>query len=74
MSGSDLGLARVSEKSDDLWAHLILVNNRVQITRDEATHCSTTTSEAWYMMAKRYYSTPSTLGYQPVILLRPEVT
>ena len=34
----------------------------------------TTTSEAWYMMVKGYYDTPSTLGYQPVILLLLAVT
>ena len=35
-----------------------------------AIHSSTTKSEAWYIMVKGYYSTPSTLGYQPVNALR----
>ena len=73
-SSSVLGLARVSEKFDDLWAHL-LVKYVCQVM-DEATHCSITTSEAWTMMVKGYYSTPITLalGYRPVIALRLAVT
>ena len=35
----------------------------------EAIHSTTNTSEAWHMMVKGYYNTPSTLRYQPVMLL-----
>ena len=46
-----------------------------ELITNQARNCSTTTtSAAWYIMVKGYYNTPSTLGYQPVILLRLAVT
>ena len=67
-SSSDLGLARNLISDRFLWTHL-LVKNGCQLMGWGHSYSFTTTSEAWYMMAKGYHDTPSTLGYQPVILL-----